>query len=158
MDKFNKNIVVERGKITKEFFFKISFHSTNSQSLIITKEENSKLGYYRMEHLNFQSLVLMIKKNMVKGIPYIKLDDKVCKGCIFGKQHKDIFSDRTWKAREHITLVHSDLCGPMETMSFGKENYFLTFIDDYSRKTWVHFLQEKSEVFSHFLEFKRKVV
>jgi hypothetical protein len=51
-------------------------------------------------------------------------------------------------------LVHSYLCGLMETMSFGKARYFLTLIDDFSRKTWVYFLQEKSEVFSHFLEFK----
>jgi hypothetical protein len=45
----------------------------------------------------------------------------------------------------------------METVSSGKEHYFVTFIDDYSRKTWVYFLQEKFEVFSHFLEFKALV-
>jgi hypothetical protein len=45
----------------------------------------------------------------------------------------------------------------METVSFGKTCYFLTFIDDYSKKTSVYFLQEKSEVFSHFLEFKALV-
>jgi len=45
----------------------------------------------------------------------------------------------------------------METVSFGKACYFLTFIDDYSREIWVYFLQEKAEVFSHFLEFKALV-
>jgi transposase InsO family protein len=40
---------------------------------------------------------------------------------------------------------------------FVKACYFLTFIDDYSRKTWVYFLQEKFEVFIHFLEFKELV-
>jgi hypothetical protein len=45
----------------------------------------------------------------------------------------------------------------MEFVSSGKAHYFLTFIDDYSRKMWVYFLQEKSEVFSHFLEFKALV-
>lgn len=94
---------------------------------------------------------------MVNGLPYIKLDDDVCEECIFGKQHRESFSDRTWKARERLTLVHSDLCGSMEIVSFGKAHYFLTFVDDYSRKTWVYFLKEESEVFSHFLEFKALV-
>jgi hypothetical protein len=42
----------------------------------------------------------------------------------------------------------------METVSFGNTPYFLTFIDDYSKKMWVYFLQENFEVFTHFLEFK----
>jgi hypothetical protein len=41
---------------------------------------------------------------MVNGLPYIKNDDEVCEGCIFGKQHRETFSNRTWKARERITL------------------------------------------------------
>jgi hypothetical protein len=101
-----------------------------------------------MGHLNFQSLVLLRKKNMVYGLPYIKNDDEVCEVCIFGKKHRQSFSNRTGKVSEHLSLVHLDLCGPKETMYFGKACYFLTFIDDFSRKTWVYFLQEKSEVFS----------
>jgi hypothetical protein len=42
-------------------------------------------------------------------------------------------------------------------MYFGKAHYFLIFIDDCSRNTWVYFLREKSGVFSHFLEFKALV-
>ena len=118
---------------------------------------NNKIWHLRMGHLNFQSLVLLQKQNMVNGLPYIKNDDEVCEGCIFGKKHRESFSNRTWKASEHIALVNSYLCGPMETMSFGKAHYFLTFIDDFSRKTSVYFLQEKYEVCSHFLEFKALV-
>lgn len=36
--------------------------------------------------------------------------------------------------------VHSDLCGPFPSTSFSKFKYFLTFIDDYSKCTWVYFL------------------
>ena len=39
-------------------------------------------------------------------------------------------------------------------MSFEKNKYFLLFIDDFSRKTWVYFLKEKSEVFDVFKKFK----
>ena len=46
------------------------------------------------------------------------------------------------------------MCGPITPSSLGKNNYFLLFIDDFSRKTWVYFLKQKSEVFEAFKTFK----
>ena len=54
-------------------------------------------------------------------------------------------------------LIHSDICGQINPMSNGGKRYLSTFIDDYSRKTWVSFLQEKSEAFSAFKSFKARV-
>ena len=45
----------------------------------------------------------------------------------------------------------------MQTPSIGGSFYFLTFIDDYSRKTWVYFLKQKNEVFDLFRQFKNLV-
>ena len=42
----------------------------------------------------------------------------------------------------------------MQTQSIGGSFYFLTFIDDFSRKIWVYFLKNKSNTFSRFKEFK----
>lgn len=50
--------------------------------------------------------------------------------------------------------MHSDLCGPMQTASLGGSRYFLLFIDDYSRMSWIYFLKNKSETFEHFQKFK----
>ena len=52
-----------------------------------------------------------------------------------------------------LEFVHSDVCGPMHTLSFGKHAYFVTFIDDYSRFTWVYPLKAKFEVFMCFKQF-----
>jgi hypothetical protein len=59
-----------------------------------------------MGHLNFQHLVLLRKNNMVNGLPYIKVDDELCEECIFWKQHRGIFLNRTWKPRDCIALIH----------------------------------------------------
>ena len=53
-----------------------------------------------------------------------------------------------------LELVHSDLCGPMEMKSLGGSAYFLTFIDDCSRKCFIYFIQSKSEVFECFKDFQ----
>ena len=51
-------------------------------------------------------------------------------------------------------LIHSDISGPMPTTSMNGSRYFLTFIDDFSRYTWVFFIKKKSEVLEKFTELK----
>ena len=50
-----------------------------------------------------------------------------------------------------------DVCGPIKRSSLGKSNYFLLFIDNFSRKTWVYILKEKLKVFENFKKFKALV-
>ena len=50
--------------------------------------------------------------------------------------------------------MHTDFFGPIRTQSIGASSYFLTFIDAYSRKTWVYFLKQEFETFASFKEFK----
>jgi hypothetical protein len=56
-----------------------------------------------------------------------------------------------------LTNIHSDLCGPLSSPSFSRCKCFLTFIDDFSRRTWVYFLKLKSELFDKFLAYKALV-
>jgi len=56
-----------------------------------------------------------------------------------------------------LELVHSDVFGPMSVPSLGKSVYYVSFIDDFSRNTWIYFLRKKSEVFDRFKEFKALV-
>jgi hypothetical protein len=43
---------------------------------------------------------------------------------------------------------------PMHVPSLGKYEYYVSFIDDFSRNTWIYFFQKKSEFFGKFKEFK----
>ena len=52
-----------------------------------------------------------------------------------------------------MDIVHSDVCGPMSRNSLRGYVYYVSFIDDYSRKTWIYFLKGKDEVFGIFTEF-----
>jgi len=57
-------------------------------------------------------------------------------------------------AKKPLELIHADICRPIKPCSLAKNNYFLIFIDDFSRKTWVYLLKQKSEVFTTFMKFK----
>ena len=94
---------------------------------------------------------LLHTKNMVIGFPLIDRPERVCEGCIFGKKHRDTFPvGKSYRARTPLEIVRSDIFGPMQTTSIGGYKYFLAFIDDYSRKTWVYFLKHKSDAFGSF--------
>ena len=74
------------------------------------------------------------------------------------KQNKHPFPvGKSWRASTILQLVHADLCGPMQTESFGGSRYFLLFTDDYSRMSWVYFQQNKSETFDNSKKFKAYV-
>lgn len=112
------------------------------------------LWHFRYGHLNFGGLKTLQQKNMVAGLPQITTPSEVCEECVVSKQHRDSFpKGKSWRAKNVLELVHSDLCGPINPSSNGGKRYFMTFTDDYSRKTWVYFLQEKSEAFSTFKNF-----
>jgi len=53
-----------------------------------------------------------------------------------------------------LELVHSDICGPMQTTSVGGARYFVTFVDDKSRYMFVYFIKTRDEILTNFKEFK----
>ena len=70
-----------------------------------------------------------------------------CDYCLFGKLHRVSFQKNSTRKLEKLELVYYDICGPMEVDSLGGNKYFVNFIDDASRKTWVYLLHIKSQVF-----------
>ena len=50
--------------------------------------------------------------------------------------------------------MHNDVFELVSVLSLGKYVYYVSFIDDFSRNTWIYFLRKKSEVFDRFKEFK----
>ena len=63
---------------------------------------------------------------------------------------------RTSKARK-LELVHTNLWGLSPVASLGGSKYYITFIDDSSKKAWVYFLKNKSDVFETFKKWKDMV-
>jgi hypothetical protein len=53
-----------------------------------------------------------------------------------------------------LELVHSDVFGPVTVPSLGGSLYYVSFINNFSRKTWIYFLGKESEVFEQFKEFE----
>jgi transposase InsO family protein len=82
---------------------------------------------------------------------------KDVKGCVLSKYVWAPFPKSDSRTKGILDLIHIDICGPVSSLSIGgKLRYYITFIDDFSRKTWIYFLTEKTseKVLKKFQEFK----
>ena len=136
-----------------------NFGSSSLPSVFVAHSGDvSRLWHERFGHLNFRSLQNLCKEKMVTSLPMVSCKDVVCSGCVLDKHHQDSFEKcASWHTSAPLQLVHSDLCGPLPVVPFSSFKYFLTFIDYYSRCTWVYFLKLKSKVFDMFLASKALV-
>ena len=95
---------------------------------------------------------------MVIGHPLVSCRYGVYVGCVLDKHHQDNFDKcAAWHGLSPLQLVHTNFYGSLSSPSFYGCKYFLTFIDDFFRRTWVYFLKLKSEVFDKFLAYKALV-
>ncbi|UYV61247.1 hypothetical protein LAZ67_1004099 [Cordylochernes scorpioides] len=96
----------------------------------------------------------MSKKNTVKGLEKVQGNPTTCDVCKVAKITRSSFKfSYTILTRKPLEKVHMDIWGPAPVRSLGGSRYFLSIIDDYSRKVNVYFLKEKSEVFNYFKQY-----
>ena len=97
-------------------------------------------------HLGESGMAELHKRGLLKGIKCCKLE--FCKFCVLGKQSRVKFKTARHKIEKILDDVHSDVWGPTRELSLGGSQYFVTFIDDFSRKVYVYFIKQKSKVFA----------
>ena len=80
--------------------------------------------------------------------------DLVCPARHISKSHKLPFSLSQSKAFLPLELIHANLWGPISQPSKNGARYFLLFLDDHSRFTWLYILHSKYKVYYNFFKFK----
>lgn len=145
-----------RTRMSKNRTFQVKVTAMDSQCLATEVEsDGSWLWHQRFRHLNFKDLSLLNSKRMVHGLPQMQIPSKVCENCLLSKQPRGSFSSFTPpRSTALLDVLYSDVCGPFETASIGGNKYFVSFVDEYSRKLWIYLLKAKSEVCSVFKMFK----
>jgi hypothetical protein len=119
--------------------------------------EKVMLWHQRLGHIEEKGLRLLHGKGMVEGMSNSSLDFDFCEHCLYGKQNRVRFASGATRVEGILHLVHNDVFGLVSVPSLGKSVYYVSFIDDFSRNTWIYFLKKKSKVFGRFKEFKALV-
>ena len=115
------------------------------------------LWHQRLEHIGEKGLRILYGNGMEECMSNFSLDFYFFEHCVYGKQNRVSFPSGAKREKKILELVHSDVFGPVSVASLGNFVYYVSLIDDFSRKTWIYFLRNKSEVFDIFKEFKALV-
>jgi len=126
-----------------------------SHSSAELKDETS-LWHSRLGHMSQKGMEILVKKDCLQRETIKEL--KFCEDCVYGKNHRVSFAPAQHVTKEKLAYIHSDLWGsPHNPASLGNCQYFISFVDDYSRKVWIYFLKKKDEAFEKFVEWKKMV-
>jgi hypothetical protein len=106
----------------------------------------------RMVHLHHK--MLSILREIVTGLLEFSIEQHgVCRGCTLGKDVKGAFPSNEHRSKGILGLVHSDVCGLMSVATITGSMYYVSFINDFSRKSWIYFLKTKDNVGAAFFNW-----
>jgi hypothetical protein len=110
----------------------------------------------RLGQLHVGAVTRMVRKNMVKGMVITPGNSPPtpCEPCLKGKQTlAEIKKSTETRAEVILERVHSDICGKLSTRSHQGYEYFVTWMDDKSRKVFVAGLRKKDDTLEHLRAF-----
>ena len=113
------------------------------------------LWHCRLGHINKNRITRLVNEGLIdlgdcESLP-------TCESCLLGKMTKSPFIGKGERAEELLGLIHTDVCGPMNTSARGGYNYFITFTDVLSRYGYVFLMRHKSESFEMFKLYHNEV-
>ena len=112
----------------------------------------TSLLHRHLGHASERALLTLVKRGLLKGAKTCKLE--FCENCVMGKQRRLKFGTTIYNTKGIIDYVHLDVWGPTKSASMGGRHYFVNFVDDFSRRTWLYVMKSKSGVFNVFLKLK----
>nr|GFA44301.1 hypothetical protein [Tanacetum cinerariifolium] len=111
------------------------------------------LWHNYLGHINYKTMKDMLKQSIIS---YNGEHKDKCKICVEAKLKRKPFPkvDRQF---EILELVHYDICELNGQLTRGGNRYFITFVDDCSRYTYVYLLKSKDQAFETFKFYKAEV-
>ncbi len=147
-------LIAKVEKNGRMFTLDVNMHEVNS--MLFTHRKGARdigIWHKQVGHVNLQCLKLMEKQNLVGSLPKFGIEKvmlKVCETCQLGKQARHPFPAQTTHVNSKpLEMIHLDVW-TTKTESIGGCRYYMSFIDDHTRKVWVYFMKHKGEVFQLF--------
>jgi hypothetical protein len=110
----------------------------------------------RLGHPSRDIVRRVIRENNLPCTPYDSSSESICDACLRAKSHQLSYPVSTSRSTAPLELIFSDVWGSAID-SFGCKKYYVSFINDYNKFTWIYLLHHKSEVFKFFVEFQSLV-
>jgi hypothetical protein len=126
------------------------FHETSKHSFIIIKPSSST-WHRRLGHPSSFVVQQVLRRNKIAYTP--ESTSYVCDSCQLAKIHQLPYPISSSVSNVPLEQVFSDVWGPAP-LSVGKHAYYVSFIDDFSKFTWIYLLKKRSDVYQVFLNYQ----
>ena len=114
-----------------------------------TKERQIWLWHHRLGHPSFGYM-----KHLLHDLfSHVHDTELKCNTCILSKSHRVSYPISLNKSNIPFSLIHSDVWGPSPIATVSGIRWFVIFVDDSTRMTWLYTLHRKDDVFSVFQTF-----
>ncbi|KAL0418965.1 UNVERIFIED_CONTAM: Transposon Ty2-B Gag-Pol polyprotein [Sesamum radiatum] len=121
----------------------------------LDNHENAQLWHAKLGHISKDRIRKLVDS---KSLEIGDLDNQpTCEFCLKGKITEKPFVGQTALTNGQLDLIHTDVCGPVNTPVRRGFSYFITFTDDHSRYGYVCLMRYKCEIFGRFKEYRFEV-
>jgi len=128
--------------------------ATNQSSTATLGIWQRRLGHRTLDESTVGYISTKVTDLNVSGTPTGTA--KICGICAVGRQQKEPQTKTREKPRELLSIVHTDICGPMQTPSINGERYFVTFTDEKSGRVSICLLRTKDGTLAAFQSYRAR--
>uniref|UniRef100_A0A2N9J0X6 Integrase catalytic domain-containing protein n=1 Tax=Fagus sylvatica TaxID=28930 RepID=A0A2N9J0X6_FAGSY len=112
------------------------------------------LWHLRLGHVSVQKLRSLVSSGFLGQVKHDSVD---CVSCQLAKQPALSFTNSDSSSHASFDLIHSDIWGPSPTATIGGSKYFVIFVDDFSRYTWIYLMHNRSELAQIYRTFAQMI-
>ncbi|GKC27790.1 retrovirus-related pol polyprotein from transposon TNT 1-94, partial [Tanacetum coccineum] len=133
----NKEVVIIALRVRDVYVLDMTSSAQETCFIAKASENLNWLWHKRLAHLNFKTIIKLVKQNLIIGLPSLVYSkDKSCSSCEKGKHHRASFKTKqTSSIKKCLHLLHMDLFGPVTPTSINHEKYTIIIDDEYLRHT-----------------------
>ncbi|PKU71322.1 Retrovirus-related Pol polyprotein from transposon TNT 1-94 [Dendrobium catenatum] len=127
--------------------YQIQHHRAATHSALTATNSTSPLWHARLGHPNSTILSTLAKQfSDIQTVPH----SFSCISCNLAKSHKLSFNKNDSISSQPFELIHTDVWGPAPQISNDGYRYYIIFIDNHTRYSWLYFMHTKNEALSKF--------
>jgi len=117
-------------------------------------EEKTMMWQKKLGHMSEKCLKIISDQKLLPRLTKVTLP--FYEHCVTSKQHRLKFGTSTTKSKCILDLIHPDVW-QAPVVSLGGARYFVSFINDFSKRCWVYPIRRKADVLAVFKTFKARV-
>ncbi|PNF16926.1 hypothetical protein B7P43_G03693 [Cryptotermes secundus] len=121
---------------------------------MMTQQDTNVEWHRKLGHISYVNLRKL--QEICQGLPESVSKCKnfdICSVCMQAKQVRLPFDTERSRAGKPLEIIHSDVCGPIDSTAYDNKKYFLTCVDDYMHFCKIYLLENKSEVYTFLKEY-----